>query len=196
MNSDGPFPTAEKDTKSKKESENIQGNEEVNKTKNTIIFKVCIFCIILIMTFLLWAGDKSFKPPTEEKISVLIRTLNPLLDPQIADIYKNSILIYSKQYGFTPEFVTCLIARASGFNQVAETIYPNGKKLIGLMQVDSELSSPFINDNIQNGCKIFKEILIKNNGDIETSLNEYFHGNNELAYDILKIFSESMITYN
>ncbi|CAN2041243.1 hypothetical protein GMMP15_370041 [Candidatus Magnetomoraceae bacterium gMMP-15] len=139
----------------------------------------------------------------QSAVKIIMKKLQPHLDPILVEEYNRTIRKYSQKYGFPSGLIACLIMRESSFNQLAESsagargpmqIMPgfHKDKLEKLHITSNELF--YIDYNINIGCWILREYINKNKGNIKKALTAYVGGkNNKYVNDILEYYAEVTI---
>lgn len=125
---------------------------------------------------------------TKEKLIKAITSLQPKLDPSIAEKSADTIINECGKKGLDPSLIAALIYVESNFNPFAES----GKEAFGLMQIryfvwkeEPELKNDGVNargalfwidKNIIAGTNIFKKYYQESNCDIRLTLYRYNTG--------------------
>jgi len=132
----------------------------------------------------------------------IIHRLQPRLDEKIAIQIEASVLLYSARYKLPPRLIIHIMHRESRFNPLARS----NKGAVGLMQINLKAHKDdlkkmgitaeeayHIGNNIQLGCKIFREYFDETQ-DVEKTLTKYVGGNHDsYVKDILTGFTNEAI---
>ena len=120
-----------------------------------------------------------------QKIVSMILSLNHRVDKGVAYIIAKNVDECSVKYKLSRELIVSLMFRESGFNPLSVS----SAKCLGLMQVNP-VSHPLkikpykryqlfhINVNVDIGCNILSQYLIKNKGNVKKALQNYLGANN------------------
>ena len=178
--------------------------------KKYLIWILCFLaCIVCFSSYLYIFNkvhhDEIVQPEVDlyiEKISNIISSIQPKLDPEVCRIIAKTIIKYSKQYQLPPEFIICIIEQESTF-RLTLTSSANCK---GLMQINPSAhpeklkklkikngSIFYIDNNIQLGCMILREYYDRSN-DIKKALESYVGASQEkYVTSILSKFASILI---
>lgn len=140
-----------------------------------------------------------------ENFLLLIKKIQPRLDPMIAKEIVANIKKYAEKFYFPEELIFCIIARESTFDPLAVS----SANCVGLMQISrkahpqkikslniSQEEVFYIDHNIHLGCMILREYY-NSTKQISEALERYVGKNNEkYKTDILSSFVDILIKNN